>query len=524
MIASLIVATCLQAPASDPVAVDLGVRVQHLAVAGLDDSRLGHLLSIEQRTIKLLEGGEVPSIKMEGSATLWTLADLNGDGTDEFVVLVDGQSLHKLRMVDGALSFSEPIASGLGGLPPRGCNPSDFLYDLNGDRHPDLSLPVGDSIRLWLGDGEGFVEGPNLGALSTLRLDTGNGLMSSVSRRLVVPRLSPEDVSGDGYPDLVVNDGSSVRQYVSNAGGFPAAPTRTLDLARFRADTSDLKFDLGNLTSSVKYLVQDKWADLDGDGDLDVMILADGMVRVFLGSEDGVDISKGKPPLKVRGNVFYIYAARIDKDDVPDLVLVRVEDLGVGTLFKAALFSWEINFDFLVFRGRGDGRFETRVFRERKATLQGDSLLSIYKEERDQFSELRRKIVRMADFNGDGERTDLVTLDSDGTLQVWLDLISDESVLHSAIEKFLQQTLSGNGNLEVDISTLTQWTLGRTSAMTSVAEGVKPDIKMKLQDWSEPHAMTVRDLDGDGREEILALRLFAPEEGAKRLVGFKIRL
>ena len=150
--------------------------------------------------------------------------------------------------------------------------------------------------------------------------------------------------------------------------------------------------------------------------------------------------------------------------------------------------------------------------------------MSVYKDEKDQFSALRRKIVRMCDSDGDGNRTDLVTLESDGTLQVWYDLVSDESVLHGAIEQFLQQTLSGDGDLDMDISTLTQWTLGRTSAMTSVAEGVKPDIKMKLADWSEPHAMTVRDLDGDGRQEILALRLFAPEEGAKRLVGFKVRL
>jgi len=188
------------------------------------------------------------------------------------------------------------------------------------------------------------------------------------------------------------------------------------------------------------------------------------------------------------------------------------------------LFSWEIKFDFLVFRGRGDGRFETRVFREREAVLQGDSLLSVYKDEKEQFSDLRRKIVRMCDSDGDGRRTDLVTLDADGTLLVWLDLVSDESVLHGAIEKFLQQTLSGDGELDVEISTLTQWTLGRTSAMTSVADGVEPDYRIRLDDWSEPHAMTIRDFDGDGREEILALRLFAPEEGAKRLVGFKIVL
>ena len=88
----------------------------------------------------------------------------------------------------------------------------------------------------------------------------------------------------------------------------------------------------------------------------------------------------------------------------------------------------------------------------------------------------------------------------------------------------MQQTLSGEGGLEVEISALTQWTLGRTSAMTSVAEGVEPNYRIHLKDWSEPHAMTIRDFDGDGREEILALRLFAPEQGAKRFIGYKVVL
>jgi hypothetical protein len=524
MIATLLVSIPFLAAVQEPVPVDLGESVQHLAVAALDSSTVGHLLAIEDREVRLLEGAESPVIQIPGTATLWTVADVDANGSADFVVLVDGKDLLRLQLVDDALQFTGPLATALGGMPPRGHHPGDFLYDLDDDGFPDLVLPVGDSIQLWMGSSDGFVRGPDLGALSRLELDSGGGLMGSVSRRLVVPRLMPEDVSGDGRPDLVVNDGTSVRQYVLTADGFPAEPTRVLDLSQFRADIRELKVDLGNLTRSVRFLVQDKWADLDNDGDLDVMILADGTVRVFLGDENGVDLSRQKPPLKVRGNVFYIYAARIDPDPIPDLVLVRVEDLGIGTLLKAALFSWEIKFDFLVFRGRGDGRFETRVFRERNAKLRGDSLLSVYKEERDKFSDLRRKIVRMCDSDGDGQRTDLVTLEADGTLLVWKDLVSDESVLHGAIEKFLQQTLSGEGDLAMDVSTLTQWTLGRTSAMTSVAQGIRPDVRIKLEDWTEPHAMTIRDFDGDGREEILALRLFKPEKGAKRLIGFRVGL
>ena len=514
----------LQTPASEPMAIDLGPVVQHLAVASLEDGEVASLLAIQGRTISLIELVEGPSYEMPGQATLWTLADLDLDGTDEFYLLVEGRDLHRLIWKDDAFALSTPLISNLGAMPPRGCHPGQFLYDIDGDRRADLCLPVGDRLSLRMGTADGFVEGPELGTLSSLELRTGGGLMGKLSRRLSVPRLIPEDVSGDGRPDLVINDGEIVRQYIVGEEGFPTLPTRTLDLSRFRADMEDLRLDLGNLTKSVKYLIQDKWADLDGDGDLDVMILADGMVRTFLGDENGIDLSKQKAPVKVRGNVFYIYPARIDPDPHPDLVLVRVEDLGIGKVLQAALFAWEIRFDFLVFRGRGDGRFETRVYRDRTAKLQGDSILSIYKEERDQLTTLRRKIVRMCDTDGDGVRSDLVTLDADGNLSIWRDLVSDASVLHGAIEQFLQQTLSGEGDLEMEISALTQWTLGRTSAMTSVADGVEPDQVLKLEGWAEPHAMTVRDLDGDGREDILALRIFQPEEGSKRLIGYRVSL
>lgn len=510
-------------PQPEVVPLDFGRRFSHMAVASLDGSTRGSILGIEKRKVFLLEGEKPARLELPGEATLWTLSDLDGNGLEEFLVLVDGAALHRVAFNGKKLVLSEPILQGLRGVPPRGCHAGTFLRDLDADGHPDLLLPLGDRVQLWMGSADGFSEGPDLGSLSFLELKTRGGLMSKVGRKLVVPQLLPEDVSGDGRPDLVVSDGLQVRQFMLGPDGFPEEPTRSLDLSRFQADLEEFDVDLGNLTSSVRFLVQDKWADLNGDGSTDVVVLADGRIRVFLGGENGVDLANEKTRLKVRGNVFYIYPARIDADDVPDLVLVRVEDLGIGKLLRAAIFSWEIEFDFLVFRGRGDGDFEKRPFRERTAKLTGDSLVSVYKGEKDQFTSLRQKVVRMCDYDGDGIRTDLVTLGAGGRLQVWLGLVSDESVLHGAIEKFLQQTLSGDGDLDVGISTLTQWTLGRTSAMTSMTVGIQPDLDMRLEDWAEPHALTVRDIDGDGREEVLAVRLEVPEEGPKTFVGYLLR-
>ncbi|MHC4823762.1 MAG: FG-GAP repeat domain-containing protein [Planctomycetota bacterium] len=534
MIATLLLASCAQAlsaPNSELVyevtPMDFGKSFEHMAIASLDGTRRGHILAIHKRKVRMVElpaeGGEADFLWLPGEATLWTMSDLDGNGLEELMILVDGKELRRVEFQEGKLGLSTPLVSGLRGVPPRGCHAGSFLRDLDADGHPDLLLPVGDRLQLWMGTPEGFEPGPDLGAIARLELKTGGGLMGKVGRKLVVPQLTPEDISGDGLPDLVVSDGLTVRQYVLGADGFPSDATRTLDLSRFRADLDGLDVDLGNLTSGVRFLVQDKWADLNGDGAMDVVILADGRIRVFLGGEDGVDLERERARLKVRGNVFYIYPARIDGDDIPDLVLVRVEDLGLGKLLRAALFSWEIEFDFLVFRGKGNGDFEKRAFRERTAKLQGDSLVSVYKGEKDQFNSLRQKVVRMCDYDGDGRRTDLVTLGAGGRLQVWLDLVSDESVLHGAIEKFLQQTLAGEGALDVGISTLTQWTLGRTSAMTSMAVGLDPDLDIRLEDWAEPHALTIRDLDGDGREEVLAVRQVTPEEGPKTLIGYLLR-
>jgi len=505
-------------------------RPLHLAVARLEPDGLQRLLAIQGRSVRLTdpmpEGEQAPVLRLEGESAIWTVADLDRDGADEFLVLIDGNELHRLELQDGKLVLSAALASGMRSQPPRGVHAGDILRDLDQDGYLDMLLPFGDHVRLFLGQEQGFRPGPDLGSLSTLELSAGGGLLDKVSRRLSMPRLIPEDMNGDGRPDLSISDGLVVRQYLLGNHGFPAEPSRSIDLSRFRPKLEQFSLDLGNLASSLRYLVQDKWGDLNHDGTIDLMVLADGRIRIFLADDEGIDLDRQGQILKLRGNVLYVYPARIDEDDIPDLVMVRVEDLGIGKLLKAALFSFEIDFDFLVFRGSGNGRFQTRPFRQRTAHLKGGSLLSIYQDEKEQLSTLRQKIVRTCDFDGDGRRSDLVTLDENGRLSVWRNLVTDDSVLHGAIERFLQDSLRGDGELDIDVASLTQWALGRTSAMTSMTRGLAPDVVVDLEEgWSTPHAMTIRDLDGDGHDEILALRLLRPKEGSgeqARLVGYVV--
>ena len=499
---------------------------RHLAAVPLGERGM-QWVAVYGRTFRLLEDATAGELLAPGESTLWTVADVDGDRVAEVLMLVEGNALHRLELRDGVLALSEPLAVGLKAVPPRGLHTADFVQDLDGDGRPDLLLPVGDRLRVWFGSAEGFVEGPNLGAVSSLLLETGSGdLLDPVRRVIEVPRLQPRDINADGRPDLVVTDGVRIHQYVVAADGFPAAPTRTLDLAAYRSDEA-FELDLSNVAKAARWILNDEWEDLDGDGDLDVVVLADGMVRVFLGGPSGIEVGAGseKQVFKIGGNLLYALPARIDADAVPDIVLVRVEDVGIGKLLRMALWSWELAFDFLVFRGRGDGSFDKRPLAQRRVKLAGDSLFDLARgPERERLRELRRRVLRAGDLDGDGRATDLVALEPDGRLQVWRDALQGGSV-DSLVGDFLRKALSEDSDVQLDIATLGEWLLGRTSAVAAASGGRPPDLVLQIaEDWAPPHAMALSDMDGDGRDEVLVLRALDDEDGAgpRRLVAYAV--
>jgi hypothetical protein len=418
---------------------------------------------------------------------------------------------------------------GLKSVPPRGMHAAHFVQDLDSDGRPDLLLPVGDRLRVWFGGPEGFVEGPNLGAVSSLLLQTGSGdLLDPIRRVIEVPRLSPQDINADGRPDLVVTDGLRIHQYVVDADGFPVAPSRTLDLESYRG-SDEFELDLSNVAKASQWILNDEWADLDGDGDLDVIVLADGMVRVFLGGAGGIEATAGaeKQVFKIGGNLLYALPATIDEDAIPDIVLVRVEDVGIGKLLRMAILSWELSFDFLVFRGRGDGSFDKRPLGQRRVKLEGDSLLELARgPERERVRELRRRVLRRGDLDGDGSSTDLVALEPDGTLRAWKDVLGVGSSAEDLLGDFLRDALAEDSEMQVDVGALGDWVLGRTSAIAAAVDGREPDHRLQMgADWEPPHALTLRDLDGDGRDEAVVLRSVRPDgdSGPRTMLAFVVR-
>lgn len=490
---------------------------EHLAAVDLDGDRKAELVSVQNGEVCLLFGGTCDPMPIPGRATLWTVADWDRDGVQELLILVDGKSLHRVALTENSMGLGAAIAENLDGTPPLGIRPASFVRDLDENGFPDLVVPRADKVLIWHGTREGLIRGPEVGGLVRLALEVGDsneGLLGKYSRTLTLPEPETADVSGDGTPDLLVRYEDHVRQYIASADGFPAVPSVQIELDQFREEFDETKIDLGNLTKLLKYIVVDEWADLNGDGTLDLLVLSAGKVRIFLGDAQGVSLDRNKRPVKLDGNIFYAKVAEISGDGVPDLVLVGVEDLGLADLAISFITSFKMRFYFYVFRGKGDGSFHPRVFREKTVVVEGGRLLNLIEDNREQLASMRESIVRIADTDGSGEADDLVLLDSNGQLGVWRNMAPSDTPFGDLAEDFLRRAFQERGQLQVDVGTLTEWVLGRTSALISRTRETEPDWVVQLPEgWTTPHSLVARDFDGDGRDEILVVRRWTPPAG-----------
>lgn len=504
----------------------------HMAVVDLDGNGSSELLSVRDHVVTLVQfdsgdgSGSPPRIESEegrvltngipGAASLWTVADYDGDGQDEFLALVNGESLLKLQYGDGVLQWSEPILQGVGADKklPVGVRPADFVRDLNGDDIADLAVPLGAKMRLFFGNKNGgFDQGPDLEAATRLELQTGHGyggLMERVSRRLVVPKLTMQDVSGDAVADLQVSDATKIRQYITKDGVLPGQATRTVDLDEFKDLLGELEWDPGNITGTfAKRGIWEEFADLNNDGALDMILLVGGNVVIYLGGPSGINVrARAADVARVRGNVMYALASRVDDDPYPDLILIKAEDVSLTQGLSWLIFSVSFEVDVLAFKGLGKGRFRKKPMPQSKIGLEieAPNLLDLYRD-RNKADPLRRTVTRLADFDGDGVATDLVMLDEKGNLTGYYGLLRDASVLDQHTDRFIADLLRAEEVLELDVETMAGWLFGRASLLVSLAHKNQPDFRLPApEDWVPPHAMTVSDFNGDGKDEILYLR------------------
>lgn len=179
-------------------------------------------------------------------------ADINGDGWPDLIISGDGQD--RLLVNDGVGNFRDETEMR---IPREAAVAQDAeFFDADGDGDLDLVLGLEGGHALWI--------------------NNGSGVFSDESRaRLPVPgnvearKVTPADVDGDGDLDL----------YIAHVGWQGRAPQDRLYIndgrGRFTDETAQRIPDDSLITLDAKF------ADLDGDGDLDLVTGAWGAVRVL---------------------------------------------------------------------------------------------------------------------------------------------------------------------------------------------------------------------------------------------------
>ena len=201
------------------------------------------------------------------------VGDLNGDGLDDMVV--GGNTAQKafLYFQDSTGRFTAKYFNS-DDSPQSHEDAAAALFDADGDGDPDIYLAAGGARfkpgspqyndRLWLNDGKGrFTEAPtgSIPALSTSK-----------------SQVRPADFDGDGRTDLLLTGRIVPGRYPDPAASHLLRNESSGGRIQFRDVTEELSVGLSDIG-----LVNDAaWADLDGDKDPDLTLTGEWMgVEVF---------------------------------------------------------------------------------------------------------------------------------------------------------------------------------------------------------------------------------------------------
>ncbi|MFT5732762.1 MAG: hypothetical protein ACJA2W_001576 [Planctomycetota bacterium] len=456
----------------------------------------------------------------------WDLADLNGDGRTEMLLVTDGKSITTMSF-DAASGWGErkelfQAATYL----PAGVARVPFARSIDGDDRLDLVLPGPGRFHLRLNRGVDPESGElswskpiEVGYEPEIEYDLGDPgrLSSTFGQRVRVPWFSMFDADGDGTQDLVSETDEHVAFHLARPE-IDALPSWELDLTALKNDASASDIDLDDLLSVVSGFAQWRVEDLDGKAPKDLVIGSEGTFKVYLGGAATGPINKPDQVLKASGNVLYFFVRDVIGDARPDLQIVRGERVSLARLLKYLVVPGQLDFDVFTY-GNEKGVFSRKPTKRTTLGLRVPRLFKLFDEFEQISDELEAQWdipARRLDWDGDGLTNDVVDA-KDGTLFVYRNCAPPEQKfenlsLKAGIDGLIERVvlkdldkLDDGGESIIDIGELDAFAVAPGKALRDASNGTKPVAQAALWRGKDDREIRPRDLNGDGRIDFVTV-------------------
>ncbi|MHC4547324.1 MAG: FG-GAP repeat domain-containing protein [Planctomycetota bacterium] len=477
--------------------------------------------SVDPRTGALPPRPRGTLVLAEPAHALLALADLLRQGGPPQLLVLDprGATLHPVGG-DGTFAPDPVPLARRARFRLRTGRPffADIVRDINGDDRPDLIVPSQEFFEVWINEADAGGAPPRLRRAARVAVDLSRSesmAAQSLSDRLwstfSVPRLHTRDVNGDGRRDLLVESGNLRAFHLQRPDStLSPEPDVTVDLGIFRDTTPAATIRPGRILAggdSQRYQTR----DLDGDGIPDYVIAHRRKVWVFHGNRIQPQFTEPTTILKVSDDVTALLLIRLDEDEYPDLLILKVHVPTIGTLIVGTMREFDVEIDALGYASQ-DGKGFTRTPRWRsRITVRVPALFKILKNPAAllaRFEEVGRKFrpVHEADLDGDGATETIMASEDRTRLDLWRGDPRGPGKRYTDYEAVIRRVLFEEEEKSWDIDRILRFVAGLAEQRAArLTGGRDPDLSYPLRDAARYRyrGLALGDLNGDQRAEIV---------------------